>query len=75
MLVTPEQAADWLRHAPQRQLDGLKIRTYALLMDAGLWVAGGTDWIVRDGQLLDGNHRAYAILLHGHAQHMPVVFQ
>jgi hypothetical protein len=75
MLVTPEQAADWLRHAPQRQLDGLKIRMFTQLMDAGLWTPGGTDWIVRDGQLLDGNHRAYAILLHGHAQHMPVVFQ
>jgi len=75
MLVTPEQAADWLRHAPQRQLDGLKIRMYAQLMDQGEWTGHGTDWIVRDGALLDGNHRAYALLLHGKAQEMPVVFQ
>jgi hypothetical protein len=75
MLVTPEQAADWLRHAPQRQLDGLKIRMYAQLMDAGMWQDTGTDWIVRNGQLLDGNHRAYALLLHGHPVDMPVTFQ
>jgi hypothetical protein len=75
MLVTPEQAADWLRHAPQRQLDGLKIRMYAQLMDAEMWQDTGTDWIVRNGALLDGNHRAYAILLHGEGQEMPVVFQ
>jgi hypothetical protein len=74
MLVTPEQAADWLRHAPQRQLDGLKIRMYAAALDAGEWHDNGTNWIVRDGILLDGNHRAYALLLHGQAAEMPVTF-
>jgi hypothetical protein len=75
MIVTPTQAADWLRHAPQRDLDGLKIRVFAALMDRGEWTGNGTDWIVRDGQLLDGNHRAYALLLHGKPQEMPVAFQ
>jgi hypothetical protein len=75
MIVSPVQAADWLRHAPQRDLDGLKIRIFAQLMDRGEWQPEGTDWIVRDGQLLDGNHRAYALLLHGKPQEMPVTFQ
>jgi hypothetical protein len=72
MLVTPEQAARWLTHAPQRQLDGLKIRMYAHALNAGEWRDEGTPWIVRDGVLLDGNHRAYALLLHGQAADMPV---
>jgi len=75
LLVSPEQAADWLRNAPQRQLDGLKIRMYAQLMDQGEWTGHGTNWIVRNGQLLDGNHRAYALLLHGQPVDMPVTFQ
>ena len=75
MIVSPAQAADWLRHAHQRDLDGLKIRIFAQLMDRGEWTGHGSDWIVRDGRLLDGNHRAYAILLHGKPQDMPVIFQ
>ena len=73
MLVTPEQAALWLRNAPQRQLDGLKIRMFVKEMDEGRWRPEGTEWIVRDGALLDGNHRAYALMVHGKPQEMPVV--
>jgi hypothetical protein len=74
MLVTPEQAARWLTTAPQRQLDGLKIRMYAAALNAGEWHDRGTPWIVRNGMLLDGNHRAYALLLYGQPAEMPVTF-
>jgi hypothetical protein len=75
MLVSPEQAARWLTHAPQRQLDGLKIRMYAAALNAGEWRDEGTPWIVRNGRLLDGNHRAFALLLHGKPAVMPVEMQ
>ena len=71
--VTVAQAAAWLRTSEQKMLLQNRIRALARSMDNGTWaVRKHQDKPVHicDGELLNGHHRLWAVLLHGHPQHM-----
>jgi hypothetical protein len=72
--VTPADAARWIRHSHQRQIDLLKVRMMLNDIEAGVWQPEGhTPIIVLDGRgcIADGHHRLIATLIHGHpVEHM-----
>ena len=66
--VTPAIARQWLRRAPQKRLDMGKVRRLCFAMMAGKWEHArhaNRPLIMRNKQLVDGNHRTVAALLYG----------
>lgn len=65
ILITPEIAAAWLgKNLSNRNVRRLTVERYAADMLAGRWRDGDALFTVReDGVLLDGQHRASAIVL------------
>lgn len=68
-LVTPEQAAEWLRHEPPpagvRARNQQTVEQYAAAMRAGEWRAdkGDAVHIKPDGTIVEGRHRLSACVL------------
>lgn len=63
--VNPSDVRRWMRRSHQRKIDLMKVRGILDLVESGQWPKEQTRMIVRDGVLLDGHHRALAILMHG----------
>lgn len=63
--ITPAIAEQMLaNNNSNRNLRHSKVRSYALLMQAGLWEADSNDAILisEDGELLNGQHRLHAVI-------------
>ena len=77
MLVTPEQAQEWLEHNYERQRGIRKtvVRQYARDMESGNWNEDVEQPIVitKDGTLIDGQHRLAALVETGRPLWMFVV--
>ena len=67
MIVTPQQAAEWLLGSRQTELKLRKARDYARAMAAGKWRADDDrdPIMIRAGTMVGGNHRCAAILMVG----------
>ena len=66
--VTPADAARWIRHSHQRQIDLLKVRLMLDDIEAGAWQPDThTPILVLNDQgcIGDGHHRLIATLIHG----------
>jgi hypothetical protein len=77
MLVTPEQANEWLRSNAEdnRHQRIKKIESFARDMKAGKWqITGDTIKITPEGILIDGQHRLKAVVLAGVPVYMVVAF-
>lgn len=76
MLVTPQQATEWLaRNKGNRPLGSPTVDRYAGYMTAGEWVVNGEAVILDDEEnLLDGQHRLEAVIRSGVAVPMLVVY-
>lgn len=78
MLVTPEFAKEMLSKniKNNRKPNLANIKRYAAIMKKGLWVSPHPQPIIMsyDGELLDGQHRFYAVLMSGVTIKCNVVF-
>lgn len=64
--VGPSEIRRWIRDTHQRRIDLLKVRKILDHVDVGTWDhQSQTAMVVRNGVLLDGHHRALAILMNG----------
>ena len=74
VIVTPAMAGDWLRHSNQDMVHGAKLNRFIDAMRSGQWSAPdpGDPIHIANGGAQDGNHRLYAILYSGIAQHLYV---
>jgi hypothetical protein len=67
-VITPSLAAEWLKsNRNNRPISQSTVDAYAKEMRSGQWFNGGADAIVfsRDGSLINGQHRLYAIVKSG----------
>ena len=70
-LVTPEMARNWLGgRTRNRNVRDTKVLEYAIDMEAGRWHVAAALVFNVDGQLIDGQHRLEAVVLHDE----PVLF-
>ena len=62
--ISPDMAASMLeRNTMNRPLDSSRVSKYALIMKSGQWRINGENIILaKDGTILDGQHRLWAIL-------------
>lgn len=74
--VTPDMAKEWLKlNTSNRPLSDRHIKDLASRMDRGEWMMNGQSIIFSStGDLIDGQHRLHAVILHGQPVEFMVVF-
>ncbi len=64
--VTPDMARRWIIGSHQIKFDMGKVRRYSSMMGAGQWqpdMHKDAPVLMRDGMMMNGNHRSLAVVL------------
>lgn len=75
VLVTPDMALDWLtnEHAPNRNRKSSRVESYQRDMEHGDWLVYSSFAFDTEGKMIDGQHRAEAVVESGIPQWFVVV--